>query len=245
MVFDYNIDFRDFVQRIFDNASLSGKWLYRGQSSCTWGLDSSYLRYCRRHQIAYDFNHFLYLLEEFIQQVSHLKSTDLRQESLAVQIAIAQHYGLPTPFLDWTESPYIAVYFALCKRLLNPEESTFTVWALKTDEFDTTTDIKTFSLQYHSHPFQMIRVPIFNFKRPSRQLSWFTFLNANESLNTFAEKQSALKGRLIRYDLSGDEWWKILEELRLMGITASSLFDSIDAISSDIQQIDYVKMRYK
>jgi hypothetical protein len=49
-------------------------------------------------------------------------------------MAIAQHYGVPTRFLDWTKNPYIAAYFAAEKYLnenYNPSGQ-FSVWAFDT-----------------------------------------------------------------------------------------------------------------
>jgi hypothetical protein len=42
-----------------------------------------------------------------------------------------QHYGAPTAFLDWTESPYVAMYFALEKE--REEGKCSSVWAVDLD----------------------------------------------------------------------------------------------------------------
>lgn len=43
-----------------------------------------------------------------------------------------QHYGIPTRLLDWSESPFVALYFALssCKREKNKVKSDVAVWML-------------------------------------------------------------------------------------------------------------------
>lgn len=108
----------------FDN----NKWIFRGQSSDKWVLESSLYRECKRFKSDIDniscVNIEQKILKEFkssyklyskhqISEVINSQLVDDWLEERLTTLSIMQHYGTPTRFLDWTYSPFIAGFFAL------------------------------------------------------------------------------------------------------------------------------------
>jgi hypothetical protein len=93
---------------------LPNNYLYRGQADASWHLQSSLERVVGSAWSADKARQF----EEFsIKQFSskfHLYDRENMQPSSKLAwLSIMQHYGVPTRLLDFTESPYVALYFAL------------------------------------------------------------------------------------------------------------------------------------
>ena len=94
------------------HAFSSGEFLYRGQSSAGYRLETSFDRWytgarAKRPAVSDQ------LLKAFARECDgHEDVSDdiLRDEDRLW--ALAQHHGLPTRLLDWTISPYIAAFFA-------------------------------------------------------------------------------------------------------------------------------------
>ncbi|BBA37170.1 FRG domain protein [Methylocaldum marinum] len=78
--------------------------VYRGLADASWGLENSLLR------LGGDYvNIEKPMLRGFRK---YAEPGSIPTGPLWVQLAVAQHYGLPTRLLDWTISPKVAVHFA-------------------------------------------------------------------------------------------------------------------------------------
>jgi hypothetical protein len=107
----------------FSNAPCACKFLYRGISDKAYNLIPSIFR--KTHDIDITINNFIdnskyiaytsekQILQSFIGEAcAYIKNSPSKEFYKWAEYA--QHYGVPTRFLDWSGNPLVALYFA-CK----------------------------------------------------------------------------------------------------------------------------------
>jgi hypothetical protein len=93
---------------------LPNHYIYRGQANATWQLQSSLERVIGSawsSEKAEKFESFS--LERFKSKFHLYDRENVEPRSKLAWLSLMQHYGVPTRLVDFTESPYVALYFAL------------------------------------------------------------------------------------------------------------------------------------
>jgi hypothetical protein len=143
-------------------------WLFRGHGDASWVLRPNIGRPYRRtpggRRLFFDEFDERAMLQEFAREAElHFDdglSTDFEL------LALAQHYGLPTRLLDWTQNLYVAAYFACQNEALDGVDAAIvaigvTAGMIRSDLDDLSRTMFTLPA---STPPLFVRVPSIDFR---------------------------------------------------------------------------------
>jgi len=116
-----------FLDFLHDETTLkqSQGYYYRGHSSETWKLEPTLKRSGLKGDIEKE------TLEAFKKHCLGRRGHNPSDLTENEWWALGQHFGLHTPLLDWTESPFVAAFFAFNSEHIETEN--VVVWLLSND----------------------------------------------------------------------------------------------------------------
>ena len=117
-------------------------WVFRGQRDANWDISSSLERVLPiwkkgSQKVKKEIGEYLgysegRLFDKFSERVEQFTSIgEAAADTILGKLALMQHHGVPTRLIDWTESSYVATYFAVEEA--TDLEGTCAIWAISSE----------------------------------------------------------------------------------------------------------------
>jgi hypothetical protein len=252
------VEIRSVEELIEQLNKLPNHFLYRGHANADWPLQSSLERIIGSKWSVAEANKFEeYSIGQFQSKFHLYDRENVKPDSKLAWLSIMQHYGVPTRLLDFTESPYVALYFAL--EAYSPQtcadfaifafdyraimecsiehisskdgkfnETRSSVYARQDQVFEVV-DCLAYDIAWIAEPKQLNA-------RLDRQAGSF-LLSGNRSLRIQDVLDSELYAdvTMFKFRVTHDLYTGIFTLLRKMNITSKSLYGDLDGLARSIR----------
>jgi hypothetical protein len=212
---------------------------WRGQGQIDWKLQPKVHRILA-HDI-YEAN----IIAKFMQLAPSRHAQCPGANDHAKWLFLAQHYGLPTRLLDWSESPLVALYFAVAND--ENDAKSGTLWAL--DPFGLNFSIKGKPIIASSADPDVVRLVDLAFTHSSEQtkealavfpdevdirlmvqFAGFTIHGSSQPLEKYAKVRIFLR----KFVIPARSKAQLRNELKALGIRQRSIFPDLYNLSQDL-----------
>lgn len=148
---------------------------------------------------------------------------------------LAQHHGFPTPLLDWTYSPFVAAYFAYSDARSVEDDPPVRIYAFDKKKF--VRQFKQFQTMTLVQPhFSILEALSIGNDRAVPQQGLLSLTNLHNIEDYIFELERGAEARfLYAFDLPRPQKIEVMRNLRLMGITQSTLFPGIESICREMR----------
>ncbi len=241
----------EFTSVVQDRAANTPLVWYRGARSAAYDLTPTLYR---RGDIT-NFTGFSALEQKLITEFKHRSPPFVEKlpgDDLEL-LFLMQHHGIPTRLLDWTENPFVALFFALEAVRLDIEQKDAAVWMLDP------TLLNKLSLSSYSHEgilsvgddllrgYAPMKEPrtnannpvalygVHNSQRIVAQRGVFVLSAANIAPLNLIDFQGGGDDLLIKLNIPVAKKQDIFKQLFGMGITDSVIFPDLDGLAREIK----------
>jgi len=205
-------------------------FLFRGQSQ-DWDLRPKLARLSLKGEVS---NIEKLILNKFRRASYPLTEGVFNSDNNWDLIALAQHHGLPTRLLDWSNNALAALWFAVKDppSVVNGKQQNGVVWILKSQ----VSDYRTENHGPLTNRTTKILRPRVVSRRISAQAGAFTVHRFNSTGNVIRlETHRSFSKKLIKIIVPYQNFPQMRHRLNILGVNHSTIFPDIDGLCAHLK----------